>query len=140
MNHFILKIAMLGLALAGPLLAADSETSIPSDSAVIQPPKPLFTAQDAETAFAAFNQAFYVVNDGKSYYKETTTGGRNQFWTQAEEIEMILDTYERTRSPDHKPLINESINGFVDKFGTNWLSNKYNDDLMWMVIAEGAHA
>jgi predicted alpha-1,6-mannanase (GH76 family) len=27
------------------------------------------------------------------------------------------------------------MNGFVDHWGTNWTSNKYNDDLMWMVIA-----
>jgi predicted alpha-1,6-mannanase (GH76 family) len=135
MNHPALKIALMVLVLSGRRAAVGAENTNRAAKAPDAAGTPSFTARDADTVFAAYNKAFYAVEDGKGYYKEDTSGGRNHFWTQAEEIEMILDVYERTRSSAHKSLINETINGFVDHFGTNWMSNKYNDDLMWMVIA-----
>ena len=103
MSHSIRKTALIVLALYGRLMAAESENTSPA--AVAPKLAPSFRAKDADAAFTAFNKAFYVVENGKGYYKEETTGGRNHFWTQAGEIEMILDTWERSRSPDHKTLI-----------------------------------
>ncbi|MDB6130385.1 MAG: hypothetical protein JWM04_1492, partial [Verrucomicrobiales bacterium] len=134
MKHLILKLLALVFALTGSLVAAEPDASNPA-AVTNSIPKVPFTVNDANIAFDAFNKAFYVVKDGKGYYKEDTTKGRNHFWTQAEEIEMIVDTVDRTQSPAHKTLLDESISGFVDKWGTNWTSNHYNDDLMWMVIA-----
>lgn len=94
-----------------------------------------FSTVDADAAFDAFNDAFYVLSNGKGYYKRDTTGGHADFWKSAEEIEMIVDAYERTGNPAHKAMIPQSIDGFMDYYGTDWLWNKYNDDLMWMVIA-----
>ncbi|HWH72508.1 MAG TPA: hypothetical protein VNT26_24310, partial [Candidatus Sulfotelmatobacter sp.] len=47
-------------------------------------PAQAFTTTDADTAFKAFNQAFYSLSDGKGYYKKDTSGGRSDFWMQAE--------------------------------------------------------
>ncbi len=123
----LIIIAMAFVAVCASTVKAEDPTK------AVQTPS--FTTSDADAAFAAYNKAFYVVEDGKGYYKEDETGGTNHFWTQAEEIEMIIDVWERTRSPDTKFLIDQSINGFTDHFGTNWLANKYNDDLLWMTIA-----
>lgn len=94
-----------------------------------------FTSHDADAAFAAYNTSFYVVSNGFGYYKKNTDGGHADYWKQAEEIEMILDVYERTGSPDHRRMITESINGFTNNFGPDWKGNKFNDDIMWMTIA-----
>jgi len=94
-----------------------------------------FSTADADAAFDAFNNAFYVLNDGKGYYKSDTTGGHADFWKSAEEIEMIIDAYERTGNPAHKAMISQSIDGFMDYYGSDWLWNDYNDDIMWIVIA-----
>ncbi|HWQ93729.1 MAG TPA: glycoside hydrolase family 76 protein, partial [Clostridia bacterium] len=93
------------------------------------------SAADADAAFAAYNSAFYVLNNGRGYYKADTSGGRADFWKWAEEIEMIIDAYDRSRNPAHKTMISQSIDGFISYHGSDWRSNKYNDDLMWMVIA-----
>lgn len=113
--------------------AADSADS--KGARPLEAPHPAITARDADLAFTAYQQAFYASTNGAGYYKETDTGGRNHFWTQAEEIEMVLDVWERSHSAESKRLIKESIAGFLDHFGTDWLSNKYNDDILWMVIA-----
>src|SRR3954466_8274339 len=98
MKAKLLNIALVLLCLVAPVNAADSDLPGPA-------PKAAFTAQDADTLFDAFNKSFYVVKNGKGYYKDDTTKGRNHFWTQAEEIEMILDTWERTHSPEHLKLV-----------------------------------
>lgn len=94
-----------------------------------------FTTNDADVAFNAFTKAYYVVSDGQGYYKDDSNGSRSAFWTQAEEIEMIIDAYERTGNPEWKKMINESIDGFIAYNGSDWQWNIYNDDIMWMVIA-----
>ncbi len=93
------------------------------------------SAADADAAFDAFNTNFYVLSAGKGYYKADTAGGRADFWKQAEEIEMIIDVYERTGKAAHKTMISQAIDGFMAQNGTDWLGNGYNDDIMWMVIA-----
>ena len=94
-----------------------------------------FNSPDADTAFTAFNTAYYDGHDGSGRYKKDTSGGREDFWTQAEEIEMIEDVYERTGSAESRRMIGESIMGFTELHSTDWRYNKFNDDLMWMTIA-----
>ena len=98
-------------------------------------PAHALSAAEADAAFDSFNAAFYVVSSGRGYYKADTGGGRADFWKQAEMIEMIIDAYERTNRPAYKTLITQSVDGFLYYQGTDWLWNKYNDDIMWMVIA-----
>jgi predicted alpha-1,6-mannanase (GH76 family) len=133
MTKSVLLLAVL--LVSRPIAGAQTNASGAPQTLTNAPIGAAFTAQDAATAIEAYQKAFYVVENGKGYYKEFEHKGRNHFWTQAEEIEMVLDVYERTKSPGHLRLVNELIAGFVDHFGTNWLANKYNDDLLWMVIA-----
>jgi predicted alpha-1,6-mannanase (GH76 family) len=94
-----------------------------------------FDARDADAAFQAYNTNFYVLHNGFGHYKKNLAGGHSDFWTQAEQIEMIADAYERNSDPRARQMITESINGFVSHHGTNWLENEFNDDLMWITIA-----
>lgn len=89
----------------------------------------------ATAALDAYNSHFYVVHHGTAYYKKDTEGGHSGFWVRAEQIEMLEDAYDRTHSPAVRQMIQESIAGFVKGHGTDWTTNKYNDDIMWMTIA-----
>src|SRR4051812_3066794 len=107
-------IALAILVMGCGAVAADPEGGKEGDIGVgTQPTQAAFTASDADAALVVFNKAFYVVENGKGYFKEDTNGDRNHFWTQAEEIEMLLDGWDRTQSPDLRRQIEESIAGFV---------------------------
>lgn len=97
-----------------------------------------FGPGDADAMFAAYNNAFYFTRDGKGFYRAPTNGAP-WFWQRAEEMEMVLDTYERTTNAACLTLFSNLFNGFVGDYGTNWQWNEFNDDIMWMVIA-GARA
>jgi predicted alpha-1,6-mannanase (GH76 family) len=90
---------------------------------------------DAETSFDAHSKAFYRVSNDRGWFAKTTEGGKADFWTRAEQMEMVLDAYER--KPRAQPLVmfTNLFRGFVADHGTNWSRNEYNDDIMWMVIA-----
>lgn len=95
-----------------------------------------FTASDADTILSAYNTAFYTSNtSGHGYFKDTTAGGQTYFWGQAEEIEAVLDCYDRTAAAGTKTQIAQLCNGFVDNNGSDWSWNEYNDDICWAVIA-----
>ena len=94
-----------------------------------------FTTNDADTIFNAYNTAFYAINSsGNGYYKNDKTSGQTYFWSQAEEIEMMLDSYDRTSSPATRTKITLICNGFVNYNGSDWTGNEYNDDIAWAVI------
>jgi hypothetical protein len=61
---------------------------------------PAFTPADADTMFEAHTKAFYEEKDGHAWFKESTEGGKVSYWMRAEQLEMVLDAYERTRKPD----------------------------------------
>jgi predicted alpha-1,6-mannanase (GH76 family) len=91
--------------------------------------------RNADSAFDAYVKAFYKEEDGSGWFMKNTDGGRADFWMQAEEIEMVLDVYERTKKPEHLALLTALIRGFTTKHGQTWEHNDFNDDIMWMVIA-----
>jgi predicted alpha-1,6-mannanase (GH76 family) len=94
-----------------------------------------FTSADANAIFDAHTKAFYKEKDGRAWYAKTTEGGKADFWTWAEQMEMVLDVYERTRKPQPLEMFTNLFHGFVASHGTNWARNPYNDDILWMVIA-----
>lgn len=94
-----------------------------------------FSNADADNIFNSYNNAFYVSSAGQGYYKADTGGGRADFWKQAEEIEMIVDAYERAANSVYLGMISETINGFNANFGSDWSWNTFNDDIAWMCIA-----
>ena len=90
---------------------------------------------EARIAIDSFDRAFYNESAGKARFMETTAGGHTQFWKQAEMLEMVEDAYARSGNRTYLRMIGQLRAGIVARFGTDWLHDKYNDDVMWMVIA-----
>lgn len=95
-----------------------------------------FTAADADAMFDAHAKAFYREKDGKAWFLEGTEGDQKvSYWMRAEQMEMVLDAYERTTNAHHLGMFTNLFHGFNADHGTNWGHNEFNDDIMWMVIA-----
>jgi predicted alpha-1,6-mannanase (GH76 family) len=94
-----------------------------------------FTSTDADTLFDAHTKAFYEEKDGRAWFKESTEGGKVSYWMRAEQMEMVLDAYERTTNAQQLVMFTNLFRGFLADHGTNWAHNEFNDDIMWMVIA-----
>lgn len=94
-----------------------------------------FTAADADAIYFGHAKVFYFTNSDGGFFHTTTDGGREFFWQTAEQLEMVLDTYERTRNSACLDLFSNVFTGFIGEHGTNWEQNDFNDDIMWMVIA-----
>ncbi len=93
------------------------------------------TTTDANAVTDAYNAAFFVLSGSNGTYKNDTTGGGFGFWTGAEEIEMMEDAYERSKNPNYLTMVTQLINGFVNKNGSLWTGNGFNDDILWATIA-----
>jgi predicted alpha-1,6-mannanase (GH76 family) len=96
-----------------------------------------FALSTADTAkcFDAYNAAFYVQSGTNGYFKNTQTDGTEYFWSQAEEIECVIDAYEWTTNTAYLGIITNLLNGFLTDNGSSWTWNMYNDDNMWAVMA-----
>ena len=94
-----------------------------------------FTSADADASFNAHTKAFYVEKDGHAWFKESTDGGKVSYWMRAEQLEMVLDAYERTKNPQQMAMFTKLFHGFLADHGKTWERNEFNDDIMWMVIA-----
>lgn len=94
-----------------------------------------FEPRDADAIFNSYNTNFYVLRHDSGFYKKNLAGEHSDFWTQAEQIEMIIDAYERTGDTGTRQMITDSIHGFTRHFGQDWMDNKFNDDICWMTIA-----
>lgn len=94
-----------------------------------------FTSADADTVFTAHTKAFYEEKDGHAWFEESTDGGKTSFWMRAEQLEMVLDAYERTKKPEQMEMFTKLFHGFLADHGKTWAHNEFNDNIMWMVIA-----
>jgi predicted alpha-1,6-mannanase (GH76 family) len=95
-----------------------------------------FTSEDADTLFDAHKNAFYQEKDGLAWYKDSTEGDKKvSYWMRAEQLEMVLDAYERTRDAQKLVMFTNLFHGFLSDHKTNWTHNPFNDDILWMVIA-----
>ena len=94
-----------------------------------------FTSADADAIYAAQLKAFYFTNAAGGFFHATNEGGKTFFWQGAEQMEMVLDAYERTTNSACLTVFSNLFNGFISEHGTNWAENPFNDDIMWMVIA-----
>jgi predicted alpha-1,6-mannanase (GH76 family) len=92
-------------------------------------------ARDADALMAAFNRAFFVQsNNASGYFRESTTSPKPaDFWKLAEEIEMVIDVCERNSSFTNQLV--QLINGFNIHHGMAWTNNPFNDDVIWICIA-----
>jgi predicted alpha-1,6-mannanase (GH76 family) len=97
-----------------------------------------FTSADANTIMNSYNNAFLKVNTSANraiYRSYTGTDTTADFWKFANEIEMLMDAYDRTGSSTYRTLITQLCNGFTTVYGTSWSNNSFNDDVMWASIA-----
>jgi hypothetical protein len=101
----------------------------------LSPRAAAFSSTNADAMFAGYTKAFYFTEGTNGYFKATTAGGKTWFWERAEQMEMLLDVYERTTNAACLTMFSNVFNGFVSDHGDNWSRNEFNDDIMWMVIA-----
>jgi predicted alpha-1,6-mannanase (GH76 family) len=95
----------------------------------------------ADAAFNGITSAFLITSGTTQYFKtalDNTT--KDYFWQQALDIQMVEDTYLRTKSAAHKTLLTNLLNTFIQQnqgsgglYDWNW--NDYNDDILWAGIA-----
>jgi predicted alpha-1,6-mannanase (GH76 family) len=115
-------------ALLQPVFAATSSAPSAYVSA--------FTSADTDAALGSFLTTFYAVSGGRGVFKRSTTGSQAPFWQQAEMLEVAEDAYDRSPDPRLKGMLGEIYRGIVARYGERWTSNHFNDDIMWMVIAD----
>ena len=93
---------------------------------------------DAETAFSPQMRDDIVEGFMNQYYRRASTGhvfGKGGWWGDAEMFETILDAFETTGDTRYKTYFDELCRNFVQRNGSNWSGNSYNDDITWMVLA-----
>lgn len=72
----------------------------------------------------------------KTYYNEQKGRlGEGGFWGDAEMFEVVLDAYETTGDIQYKEMFDKLHADFINRQGSNWESNDFNDDIAWIVIA-----
>jgi predicted alpha-1,6-mannanase (GH76 family) len=98
-----------------------------------------FTFSDQNIAMDSFNTAYYQpFGSGLAHYMNSAGGGGGvvYFWSQAEEIEVLIDAYERGGgNVAYQGMISSLLNGFSSDNGTDWSWDMYNDDVCWACIA-----
>jgi predicted alpha-1,6-mannanase (GH76 family) len=86
--------------------------------------------------FDAHSNAFYREKNGHAWFQKTSDGGgKISFWMRAEQMEMVLDSYEQSSNTVRMAMFTNLFHGFIADHGRTWADNPYNDDIMWMVIA-----
>jgi len=85
--------------------------------------------QDAAPTIATADKIFTAWYT--SYNIESVNGF---FWDNAEMMEIVLDAYEVTKDPKYKTMFDTMYRNFIEKNGTDWMDNKYNDDIAWAVL------
>jgi predicted alpha-1,6-mannanase (GH76 family) len=88
------------------------------------------TARIADTIFAAWQDTFYYTNANGGYFRNKD----NWFWQTVEMMEIVVDAYEVTGKARYKQMFAELYKGFIQKNGSDWMWNSFNDDIAWMVI------
>ena len=72
------------------------------------------------------------------YYHVAAAGhvlGNGGWWGDAEMFETVLDAFETTGDAKYRDIFSELYNNFLQRNGTDWTNNEYNDDITWMVLA-----
>ncbi|GIO41213.1 carbohydrate-binding protein [Paenibacillus apis] len=101
-------------------------------------PVKAYQSTDADTAMKAFNQKFWDPQ-AKYFWENTNQGDAYQsFWIEAELWELVMDAYLNTSDPvlktELRAQIDDVFDGAVAKYGSDWLDNPFNDDIMWWAM------
>jgi predicted alpha-1,6-mannanase (GH76 family) len=100
------------------------------------------TSSSFPQAWSGFNSQFlYTDSHGNDQFaNKSGVGSPSGLWTSANMIDMAVQAYnwaavnDTSLAPSIKTEITSLCNGFRDRYGDNWSSNSYDDDLMWATI------
>jgi predicted alpha-1,6-mannanase (GH76 family) len=123
---------------ASPAPASASASPAPAVPALSSPVASRgVTAAQADAAINAFDRAFYLEQGGRGFFRKATgAGDYATFWRTAEMIELVEDAADRSGSPTYDHMVAELVRGVSHRFGGTWTRHRrYNDDVMWMVLA-----
>ncbi len=95
-----------------------------SEKWLLQKEEPQEAAPTAASADKIFD-AWYT-----QYKVETSKG----FWDRAEMMEILLDAYEVTKDVKYINRFKTMYDNFITDNKTDWMYNKYNDDITWAVL------
>ena len=91
---------------------------------------------NADAAFNGFNNAFLVNSGGQTFYKKAINNGNaDDTWLASLDIMVAEDAYERTGSVEHKTLVNNLCNTWLQRTPTPWTWDGWNDDIGWFSMA-----
>ena len=89
----------------------------------LEAPQPAsYSASIADKSFTAWYNKYGV---------DTAKG----FWDKAEMMEIVLDALEITKDDKYEARFNTMYNNFIIHNKSDWMYNKYNDDITWAVLA-----
>lgn len=94
--------------------------------------------QDLPTAFNTGVRDAIMDGFLGQYYHDASTGhvlGGGGWWGDAEMFETILDAFATTGNLRYKEIFHQLYLNFLQRNGTDWSNNEYNDDITWMVLA-----
>ena len=93
-----------------------------------------FTSEDADRSIEALNDVYWD-SSAQYFFKRDDQTGSLDFWMSAHVWETLMDVYERTGDTAYLSQVHAFYDGFVDKWGSDWTTNDYNDDIMWWALA-----
>ena len=99
-----------------------------------------YLVEDAacQTSFTAAVRDSMMNGFLNQYYHVAAAGhvlGNGGWWGDAEMFETILDAFETTGDARYREIFSELYNNFLQRNGTDWTNNEFNDDITWMVLA-----
>lgn len=95
----------------------------------------------ADASFNAITSTFLKTTGATQYFKTALNDEtKDYFWCQALDIQMVEDTWLRTKTAAHKTLVTNLLNTFLQQNQgsgglSDWNWNEYNDDILWAGIA-----
>ncbi|WP_179414565.1 glycoside hydrolase family 76 protein [Mucilaginibacter sp. E4BP6] len=83
----------------------------------------------------AFSSASIADKSFTAWYTKYGVDTAKGFWDKAEMMEIVLDALEVTKDVKYEAIFNTMYNNFIIHNKTDWMYNKYNDDITWAVLA-----
>jgi len=91
----------------------------------------IFQKEELQDAAPTAATADKIFEAWYTQYKIETGKG---FWDRAEMMEILLDAYEVTKDVKYINRFKTMYDNFITDNKTDWMYNKYNDDITWAVL------